>query len=140
MSLKDKSEKSKKSIAFYKRLRSSSPALFKALARQAKLAIEAMQKEKSPAETAALLKNLMGRDKEMDPRKMPDTFGVRLFIDAMLTKPEERSKAKRFYLNALENLVGGTSVKTEGKEPDFSRKRSLKQDVASLLESLEPRN
>lgn len=112
------SSKAQKSISYYRKMRSSRPALFKALARQAKLAIEAQKKGKTPIETAALLKALLSKDKEMDPRTAPDTYGVRLFIDAMLTKPEERSKTKRFYINVLDALLNKDKPETTKQSPD----------------------
>lgn len=122
------SAKTQKSIAYYRKLRKSNPALFKALARQAKLAIEAIKKEKSPAEAAKLLKLLLSKDKEMDPRIAPDTYGVRLFIDAMLTTPEERSKTKRYYLSVLDSMV--TSPSSEKKIAE------QKKNTKALLETL----
>lgn len=132
---KPSSEKTKKSIAYYRKLRKSNPALFKALARQAKLAIEAIKKEKTPAEAAKLLKLLLSKDKEMDPRIAPDTYGVRLFIDAMLTTPEERSKTKRYYLSVLDSMVTAANSPS-GKEKKRKRLAEEAGNNRKLLETL----
>ncbi|MFA6049833.1 MAG: hypothetical protein WC761_01430 [Candidatus Paceibacterota bacterium] len=120
--------KAQKSFDYYRKMRSSNPALFKTLARQAKLAIEAMKKEKTPAETAELLKILLAKDKEMDPRLAPDTYGVRLFIDAMLTNTDERSKTKRYYINVLDAMLDRNKQKMTTSQK--LTKEELKKIVA----------
>jgi len=110
--------KRKPSIDFYRKMKKSNPGLFNALARQAKFAIAASRKGKTPQEALRLFKVLLakeeGTESSLDPQEAPDTYGVRLFIDAMLTKPEERSKAKRYYYGILDALVKD-SRKTSGK-------------------------
>lgn len=106
--------KRKPSIDFYRKMKKSNPGLFSTLARQAKFAIAASRKGKTPAQALALFKLLLAKEEASggskgqpgaDPRLEPDTHGVRVFIDAMLTKPEERTKVKRFYLGLLDALI-----------------------------------
>jgi len=87
----------RRSFEYYRTLRKSNPALFKVLAQQSKLAIEAMKKNMSIEKAQSLLSLLLSRNKNVKPAIMTDTYGVNLVIDSMLTDPEERAAAKRYY-------------------------------------------
>lgn len=94
-----------KSFGDYKRIRKSNLALFNALARRAKLAVRAMEKNLSLSETVELYKLLiqkyeMTEETNLDIRDSD----VLEFIDAALTEPDKRARAKEFYVGAIKNI------------------------------------
>lgn len=88
----------------YQQIRKSNLALFKALARRAKLAIKALEKNVSAKKTAKMYEILIRNEQsETPPIKIQDN-DVLNFIDAATTKIEKRKEIKDFYLKIINIL------------------------------------
>ena len=140
----------RKSFEYYLTLRKSNPALFKVMAQQGKLAIEAMKKNLPIEKAQDLLNLLLSRNKNVKPAIMTDTYGVNLVIDSMLTDPEERAAAKRYYKEMTKSAPKQLRLTTEQlrkfiteaalKEIHFiaSEQKRLSESTSSYLKKLAP--
>ena len=88
-------------IKQYERLRKGYPRLFSDGQKIARLIIKAYKKNMEPAETLRYLQAL----KKIESRKkgyrpVPDMV-INIFLDAKLTRSEEREEVKKYYQNVL---------------------------------------
>lgn len=116
------------SMKQYERLRKGYPQLFADAQKIAKLIIKASKKDFEPSKTwryLQALKKIESRKKGYRP--VPDMV-INIFLDAKLTRDEERAKVKQYYLNVI-----------RAGQKDTDDMSFLKEYVRLLLEDIAPK-
>lgn len=116
------------SMKQYERIRKGYPQLFSDAQKIAKLIIKASKKDFEPVKTWRYLQRL----KQIESRKkgyrpVPDMV-INIFLDAKLTRDEERAKVKQYYLNVL-----------RAGQKDVNDMSLLKEYVRLILEDVAPK-
>lgn len=91
------------SLNQYERIRKGYPRLFSDAQKIAKLIIKASKKDFEPVKTWRYLQRL----KQIESRKkgyrpVPDMV-INIFLDAKLTRDEERAKVKQYYIDVIKS-------------------------------------
>lgn len=86
-----------KTLKQYERIRQGYPGIFSTAHKIVKLIIKAHKKDYEPSKTWRYLKRLEELEsRKKDYRPIPD-FVIDIFLDAKLTRDEEREELKKYY-------------------------------------------
>lgn len=114
------------SMEQYERIRRGYPQLFADAQKVAKLIIKASKKDFEPVKTWRYLQRL----KQIESRKkgykpVPDMV-INIFLDAKLTRDEERAKIKQYYIDVL-----------KAGQKDIHEMNLLKEYIGYILKKID---
>lgn len=119
---------SEQAMEQYERIRKGYPQLFSNAQKIAKLIMKAHKRDMAPSETWRYLQALKKiQSHKKGYRQVPDHI-IEVFLNAKLTKDEERAEVKQYYLNVL-----------RAGQKDVNDMSLLKEYVRLILEDIAPK-
>jgi len=93
---------------FLVKLRATNPELYNKIIQQASWLIYSDRQGKKPKDVKKSLRVKLANTPELDPRFQPDTYGLKVAIDALAGNKKEATDSKRLYNAALDSIFKDT--------------------------------
>lgn len=104
MSSSSKLEKNKAARKFLRQVKAKNPDLFYDLVQKAEWFLKKDKNEYRAKDLKTAFRAELNRDPALDPSENPDTYGIKLAIDAVADEKDDASDAKRLFGNTLDQV------------------------------------
>jgi len=97
-------EKNKASRKFLRQVKAKNPDLFYDLVQKAEWFLKKDKNDYKAKDLKTAFRAELNRDPALDPTENPDTYGIKLAIDAVADEKEDATDAKRLFGNTLDQV------------------------------------